>query len=82
MFDLKRLLVLGYFVTLGLCLLVFALSAARSWSLSTELVGFLTLLATGCVAGLKDAGSFEFGSSRSSQAKDTTIANLTTKETP
>lgn len=82
--DLKRILIIGYFATIGACVVVFAISAARSWSLSTELVGFLTLLASGSLAGLKDAGAFEFGSTRGSQAKDQTITNLTAngKETP
>ena len=81
--DLKRVLVIGYFGLLTLCLVIFAASAARSWNLSAELVGFLAVVAGGCIAGLKDAGSFEFGTTRSSAVKDTTIAALATngKET-
>jgi hypothetical protein len=81
--PLKRVLVIGYFALLGACLLIFALSAAQTWNLSTELVGFLSVIATGCLASLKDAISYEFGSTRGSQAKDAVIANLTNgKEKP
>lgn len=46
-------------------------------SLPGEVVGILSTIAGIFGACLRDAHQFEFGSSRSSQAKDATIANLT-----
>lgn len=56
------------------CLGVIALFRAQ---LPGEVVGLLTAIAANFGACLRDAHQFEFGSSRSSQTKDATIANLT-----
>jgi hypothetical protein len=63
-------------VVLGLisCLVVMVQYKA---SMPGEVVGILSMIAGIFGACLKDYFAFEFGSSRSSQAKDQTIANLT-----
>lgn len=63
-------------VTVGLLACLFALAFYKD-KIPPEAVGIISTIAGIFGACLKDAFTFEFGSSRSSQTKDATIANLT-----
>ena len=66
----------GAYFTMLACIVAITMSALKNWALTGEVIALFATIITGCIAILKDSSSFEYGTSRSSQAKDATIAAL------
>ena len=76
----SKLLIWIHFVIVALCIGAMGASYAAWWSVPEGIGNFLSLIVGFSAKALADATSFEFGSSRSSQKKDATIATLTLQQ--
>lgn len=74
--DIKRILVLGTYLSLIAVISTFVVLSFRDSGMSGEVIAFLSLIVGGLLANLKEAVSWSFGSSQSSQHKDNIIANM------
>lgn len=71
-----NIMVGGAYATMLGCIIAITLSALKNWALTGEVIALYSTIIVLCGAILKDCSQFEFGTSRSSRDKDSTIAVL------